>query len=322
MLDAIESHVEGGQPEEPRIGDMSYMGGPPPEHGGFLQMPGDANMMEGHSGGMLTMPDGQPGMPMMGDGQPGMAMMADAMPSSNGFSYVRLRGLPFAASEQEIQMWFSSAPGGPLQALRVLFTYNTSGRKSGEAFIELPEMMADRAVQVLNNRHLGTRYIEVFLSSEAEMSQSNVTPPAPGAGPAGGGGYDMQGGGGAPVGGSHGVCKLRGLPFNATPEMVVQFFGGFELPMGAAGVHMVLGPNGRPNGEAFVEFGTEEAADAAMVKDRQTLGSRCAADSQFGAQLNAQFGAQFVRNSRRTSLTPAALPSAGTSSCSGRRPSR
>ena len=99
----------------------------------FLQMPGDANMMEGHSGGMLTMPDGQPGMPMMGDGQPGMAMMADAMPSSNGFSYVRLRGLPFAASEQEIQMWFSSAPGGPLQALRVLFTYNTSGRKSGEA---------------------------------------------------------------------------------------------------------------------------------------------------------------------------------------------
>ena len=318
MLEAIESHVEGGQPEEPRIGDMSYMGGPPPEHGGFLQMPGDANMMEGHSGGMLTMPDGQPGMPMMGDGQPGMAMMADAMPSSNGFSYVRLRGLPFAASEQEIQMWFSSAPGGPLQALRVLFTYNTSGRKSGEAFIELPEMMADRAVQVLNNRHLGTRYIEVFLSSEAEMSQSNVTPPAPGAGPAGGGGYDMQGGGGAPVGGSHGVCKLRGLPFNATPEMVVQFFGGFELPMGAAGVHMVLGPNGRPNGEAFVEFGTEEAADAAMVKDRQTLGSRCAAAAQFGAQ----FGRAIRRNSDRTSLTPSALPSAGTSSCSGRRLSR
>ena len=68
-------------------------------------------MMEGHSGGMLTMPDGQPGMPMMGDGQPGMAMMADAMPSSNGCR-TRLRGLPFAASEQEIQMWFSSAPGG------------------------------------------------------------------------------------------------------------------------------------------------------------------------------------------------------------------
>ena len=321
MLEAIESHVEGGQPEEPRIGDMSYMGGPPPEHGGFLQMPGDANMMEGHSGGMLTMPDGQPGMPMMGDGQPGMAMMADAMPSSNGFSYVRLRGLPFAASEQEIQMWFSSAPGGPLQALRVLFTYNTSGRKSGEAFIELPEMMADRAVQVLNNRHLGTRYIEVFLSSEAEMSQSNVTPPAPGAGPAGGGGYDMQGGGGAPVGGSHGVCKLRGLPFNATPEMVVQFFGGFELPMGAAGVHMVLGPNGRPNGEAFVEFGTEEAADAAMVKDRQTLGSRCAAAAQFGAQFCRAFDAIRAQSSDRTSLT-LALPSVGTSSCSGRRPSR
>ena len=77
MLEAIESHVEGGQPEEPRIGDMSYMGGPPPEHGGFLQMPGDANMMEGHSGGMLTMPDGQPGMPMMG-GLPGTCFGPEA----------------------------------------------------------------------------------------------------------------------------------------------------------------------------------------------------------------------------------------------------
>ena len=114
------------------------------------------------------------------------------------------------------------------------------------------------------------------------------------------------------------MCKLRGLPFNATPEMVVQFFGGFELPMGAAGVHMVLGPNGRPNGEAFVEFGTEEAADAAMVKDRQTIGSRCAAAAQFGAQ----FCRAIRRNSDRTFLTPAAFPSAGTSNCSGRRPSR
>ena len=40
------------------------------------------------------------------------------------------------------------------------------------------------------------------------------------------------------------------------------------------GVHLVLGPNGRPNGEAFVEFGSEEIAEAALSKDRGTIGTR------------------------------------------------
>ena len=48
-------------------------------------------------------------------------------------SYVRLRGLPFTATDQEVAQWFSPAPGAPIQAHRVLFTYNTTGRKSGEA---------------------------------------------------------------------------------------------------------------------------------------------------------------------------------------------
>ena len=149
-------------------------------------------------------------------------------------------------------------------------------------------------MQLLHNRNMQNRYIEVFVSSEAEANQANIATPMqlPGMQMAG---LNVAATGSLPAwaeaGNLTGLVRLRGLPFNATPEMVVQFFGGFELPMGAAGVHMVLGPNGRPNGEAFVEFGTEEAADAAMVKDRQTLGSRCAADSA------AQFGAQFWRNS-------------------------
>ena len=48
-------------------------------------------------------------------------------------SFVRLRGLPFGATEQELGQWFQSAPGGPVQILRVIFTFNSSGRKSGEA---------------------------------------------------------------------------------------------------------------------------------------------------------------------------------------------
>jgi len=189
-------------------------------------------------------------------------------------SYVRLRGLPFQASEQDVAQWFASTPGGPINVLRVLFTYNNSGRKSGESIVELPEFMAERAVQLLHNRNMQNRYIEVFISSEAEASQANVVPPmqvpmnmqmaaATGSAPAW-----------ADGGGMSGLVRLRGLPFNATPEQVLQFFAGFEVPRGVAGIHMVLGGNGRPNGEAFVEFGSEELADAAMAKDKQTMGTR------------------------------------------------
>ena len=54
----------------------------------------------------------------------------------------------------------------------------------------------------------------------------------------------------------------------------MQFFQGYHIPNGAMAVHLVLGTNSRPNGEAFVEFGSEEAADAALAKDRASIGTR------------------------------------------------
>ena len=50
-----------------------------------------------------------------------------------------------------------------------------------------------------------------------------------------------------------------------TEEQVIAFFQGLELPKGVGGVHLVLGANGRPNGEAFVECGSEETAEAQLV---------------------------------------------------------
>ena len=116
-------------------------------------------------------------------------------------SFVRLRGLPFQSTEQDVAQWFACTPGGPISITRVLFTYNNAGRKSGEAvraprpcatcpiprsllhllvslqFVELPEFLAERAVQLLHNRNMQNRYIEVFVTSEAEANQSNIAPP-------------------------------------------------------------------------------------------------------------------------------------------------
>ena len=45
--------------------------------------------------------------------------------------------------------------------------------------------------------------------------------------------------GGAPAG-SNGLMKLRGLPFNAVPDQILQFFSGYDIPKGVGGIFMML----------------------------------------------------------------------------------
>ena len=61
-------------------------------------------------------------------------------------SYVHLKGLPFHATEQEVSQWFASAPGGPINVLRVRFGYSIASRsgdsrKNGEA-VRAPRLYA------------------------------------------------------------------------------------------------------------------------------------------------------------------------------------
>ncbi|CAN0065198.1 unnamed protein product, partial [Phaeothamnion confervicola] len=64
------------------------------------------------------------------------------------------------------------------------------------------------------------------------------------------------------------VCKLRGLPWNATDKMVVDFFVGVRMDPGA----IMLLHNTR--GEAFAKFTSEAALEAAIKKDKERIGRR------------------------------------------------
>ena len=55
-------------------------------------------------------------------------------------SYVRLRGLPFQATELDVAQWFFSAPAGSITIGSVHFIYNNTGRKSGEAVSAPPSI--------------------------------------------------------------------------------------------------------------------------------------------------------------------------------------
>ncbi|PVD38868.1 hypothetical protein C0Q70_01493 [Pomacea canaliculata] len=70
------------------------------------------------------------------------------------------------------------------------------------------------------------------------------------------------------------VVRLRGLPWSATPEDVEKFFDGCEINEGVNGVHLTYSREGRPSGEAFVEFVSEDDVQAALKKNKEHLGQR------------------------------------------------
>ncbi|KAF8109666.1 hypothetical protein N665_0093s0019 [Sinapis alba] len=150
---------------------------------------------------------------------------------------------------------------------------------------------------------MGRRYVEVFRNTKqeyykaianevAESRVHNTVTNGGGGGGDGGGGGGSGGRGGVSGGRSPrrqvqrvrssddgkenaehtGILRLRGLPFSAGKEDILDFFRDFDISEDS--VHVTVNGEGRPTGDAFVEFRSAEESRAAMVKDRKTLGSR------------------------------------------------
>uniref|UniRef100_A0A8C6KAL6 Heterogeneous nuclear ribonucleoprotein H1 n=1 Tax=Nothobranchius furzeri TaxID=105023 RepID=A0A8C6KAL6_NOTFU len=121
---------------------------------------------------------------------------------------VRIRGLPWSCSVDEVQRFFSGCEilnkGNGIH-----FTYTREGRPSGEAFVEL-ETEDDLKIAVKKDREtMGHRYVEVFKSNNVEMDwvMKHTGPNCP----------ETAG---------DGLVRLRGLPFGCSKEEIVQFFSG------------------------------------------------------------------------------------------------
>ncbi|CAH2301481.1 G-rich sequence factor 1 isoform X2 [Pelobates cultripes] len=85
-------------------------------------------------------------------------------PPSDGI--VRLRGLPYSCSEQDILNFFS---GLDIADEGITFVLDQRGRKSGEAFVQfLTQEHADQAL-LKHKQEIGSRYIEIFPSRRNEI---------------------------------------------------------------------------------------------------------------------------------------------------------
>lgn len=138
------------------IGSMGGMGGPMRGGGAMGGMrPGPYDRFMGGGGG-------RGGYGMMRGGGMGMSMgMGGGMRGGRGGPggpVIKMRGLPYEVSEQEIAEWFSSVA----DPVDIHIKFNGDGRPSGDALVAFAtEGDANRAMQK-NKQNMKHRYIELF----------------------------------------------------------------------------------------------------------------------------------------------------------------
>uniref|UniRef100_A0A8C5EK84 Epithelial splicing regulatory protein 2-like n=1 Tax=Gouania willdenowi TaxID=441366 RepID=A0A8C5EK84_GOUWI len=179
---------------------------------------------------------------------------------------IRMRGLPFTATSQEVLSFLG--PESPVTdgSEGLLFVKYPDGRPTGDAFVLFScEEYAQNALKK-HKQILGKRYIELFRSTAAEVQQVlnrymstpliSTLPPSPImplpvlATPSF-----------LPAACSTRDCvRLRGLPYTAGIEDILEFMGEHTCDIKPHGVHMVLNQQARPSGDAFIQMKSPDKA--------------------------------------------------------------
>uniref|UniRef100_V9KEY7 Epithelial splicing regulatory protein 2-like protein n=1 Tax=Callorhinchus milii TaxID=7868 RepID=V9KEY7_CALMI len=176
----------------------------------------------------------------------------------DGETVIRARGLPWQSSDQDIARFFKGlniAKGG------VALCLNSQGRRNGEALVRFINAEQRDLALERHKHHMGSRYIEVYKATGEEFLK-------------------IAGGTSNEVAQflskeNQVIIRMRGLPFTATVDDVLGFFGN-ECPVTGCkeGLLFVKYPDGRPTGDAFVLFACEEYALNALKKHKEILGKR------------------------------------------------
>ena len=209
---------------------------------------------------------------------------------------VRLRGLPWQITEEDIVGFFSGAvvlPNG------VFFRRDSSGRPTGEGYVRLESQKdVDEALKCHKN-YIGKRYIEVFSSSMDEWNRATAsssfnrnysTSFNNTSGNDGYSRFNRRGNRGSyhnhhthhhhqhvdyypPLNFSEGyVIRMRGLPFSASIEDVLNFFHG--LNVSSSDVFVLTKPSGSVTGDAYVRFHSSREFNDALALHNSRIGRR------------------------------------------------
>merc|ERR1712129_265499 len=94
-------------------------------------------------------------------------------PSAHGAAYLKLRGIPYSATVQDVVSFMDGFNVAPSQ---VAIGRTADGRPSGDAWVQLSdERAATSAMQAKNRASLGGRYVEIFPSNFQEAFRASTT---------------------------------------------------------------------------------------------------------------------------------------------------
>ncbi|EYC45371.1 hypothetical protein Y032_0431g1337 [Ancylostoma ceylanicum] len=145
--------------------------------------------------------------------------------------------------------FFAREPDSCEMMENVLFVTRSDGRPTGDAFVQFSDEEQGQRALSKHRQTIGNRYIELFRSTSAEVQQVVKRSTEPSAG-----------------NGTRRDCvRLRGLPYEARVEHVVEFLGEHARFIQFQGVHMVFNSQGHPSGEAFIQMNSEQAAAGAAA---------------------------------------------------------
>jgi len=232
----------------------------------------------------------------------------DRSPDAN---IVKVRGLPYEATAIDMCKYFTDCKirGG---ARGVWFCVNDRNLPTGVAFIELNSPRDVDFALRLHKQRMGQRYLEIFEVRKSELDTEirngatnefgfNENRRASlsrddGYGGRGGGGFGRGGGSmgggfsytqrdrssspGAKLGpprntASEHCVKLRGLPFTASREDVIEFLDDVDVCGGSKGVVFIMeSKTKRPSGDCYVEVNEKSDIERAIKLNRKNLGSR------------------------------------------------
>ncbi|TFK09026.1 Epithelial splicing regulatory protein 2 [Platysternon megacephalum] len=212
---------------------------------------------------------------------------------------IRMRGLPFTATLEDVLGFLG--PECPVTGGKegLLFVKYPDGRPTGDAFVLFScEEYAQNALKK-HKEILGKRYIELFRSTAAEVQQvlnrylstplipTLPTPIIPVIPPP----YTIA------AGSIRDCVRLRGLPYTAGIDDILEFMGDATADIKPHGVHMVLNQQGRPSGDAFIQMKSSDRAflvaqkcHKKMMKDRYVEVFQCSGEEMnfvlMGGTLN------------------------------------
>eukprot|EP00397_Hematodinium_sp_SG-2012_P027591 GEMP01028998.1.p1 GENE.GEMP01028998.1~~GEMP01028998.1.p1 ORF type:complete len:523 (+),score=158.39 GEMP01028998.1:41-1570(+) len=204
--------------------------------------------------------------PMVGSrGKPALSAASFPAPSEED-GVVRVRGVPFTATALEVATLFKQYGVTVSDIFMGLqLTGPRAGTPDGQAFVSFRNAKtAESAMKKSQGTTLGSRYVELFKSSELELQQKLDAGAAQE--------FDEEEYGEDDSGA--GYVRLRGLPFCATAADIVEFFGP-QFDLTEEEVIMKYNADQRPSGECFVQLPTEETAITAKESlDRKHIGGR------------------------------------------------